>query len=122
MSSPILRAKIFCSVTFTRKTGMEEIVQALYQASQKRRVCRITMHGEPLTRVVHPYGICRTTGGRIVLVCWQTLGFTKPGGKEGYRNLALEDIMEVEVLEKRFRPQGDFNPDDDQYKEWVYHV
>ena len=101
---------------------MEEIVQTLYKASRERRVCRVTMKGEPLTRVVHPCGICRTAGGHVVLVCWQTLGFTKPGGKEGYRNLVLEDIAEVEVLEKRFRPQRDFNPDDNQYKEWVYHV
>lgn len=101
---------------------MDEIVQTLYQASRERRVCRVTMNGEPLTRVVHPYGICRTAGGRVVLVCWQTLGFTRAGGKEGYRNLVLEDIAEVEVLEKRFRAQRDFNPDDDQYKEWVYHV
>lgn len=101
---------------------MDEIVQTLYQASQDRRVCRVTMKGEPLTRVVHPYGISRTTGDRVVLVCWQTLGFTKAGGKEGYRNLILEDITEVEVLDKRFRVQPGFNPDDSQYNEWVYHI
>ena len=80
------------------------------------------MRGEPLSRVVHPYGICRTAGDRVVLVCWQTLGFTKAGGKEGYRNLLLEHIEEVEVLEKRFRVQAGFNPADSQYKEWVYHL
>ncbi|HEY8511066.1 MAG TPA: WYL domain-containing protein [Cyclobacteriaceae bacterium] len=101
---------------------MDEIVKTLYQASQKRRVCRITMRGEPLSRVVHPYGICRTTKKQIVLVCWQSLGFTKAGGKEGYRNLLLENIEEVEVLEKRFNVQRDFNPGDPLYKEWVYHV
>jgi predicted DNA-binding transcriptional regulator YafY len=101
---------------------MEEIVQTLYQASHDRRVCRITMRGEPLSRVVHPYGICRTAGDRVVLVCWQTLGFTKAGGKEGYRNLLLEHIEEVEVLEKRVRVQAGFNPADSHYKEWVYHL
>jgi predicted DNA-binding transcriptional regulator YafY len=101
---------------------MDEIVKTLYQASQKRRVCRITMRGEPLSRVVHPYGICRTAKKQIVLVCWQTLGFTKAGGTEGYRNLLLENIQEIEVLEKRFSVQKDFNPGDPLYKEWVYHV
>src|SRR5690606_19061397 len=48
LSSQSCGQKFFCSITFTKKTGMEEIVQALYQASQKRHVCRITMHGEPL--------------------------------------------------------------------------
>lgn len=101
---------------------MEEITKLLWQASEGRWVCRITMKGEPLSRVVHPYGICRTTHNRIVLVCWQTLGFTKPGGKAGYRNLHLEDIDEVELAEGRFHPQSDFNPADPQYKEWVYHI
>jgi WYL domain len=101
---------------------LEDITQQLWQASEARRICRITMKGEPLTRTVHPYGICRTSANRIVLVCWQALGFTKAGGKEGYRNLLLDDIEEVEQLETRFHVDEGFNPNDGQYKEWVYHV
>lgn len=80
------------------------------------------MKGEPLSRVIHPYGIGRTVANRIVLVCWQTLGFTKPGGIAGYRNLPLKNIVDVEVLESKFHTQPDFNPADQQYKEWVYHI
>lgn len=80
------------------------------------------MRGEPLTRVVHPYGICRTSGNQVVLVCWQSMGFTKAGGKEGYRNLILDDVDEVEMLETTFVVDPGFNPADTQYKEWVYHV
>lgn len=80
------------------------------------------MKGEPLSRVIHPYGIGRTVANRIVLVCWQTLGFTKPGGTAGYRNLPLKNIVDVEVLESKFHTQPDFNPADQQYKEWVYHI
>lgn len=101
---------------------LEEITKQFWQASEKRRVCRINMRGEPLPRSVHPYGICRTSGNNIVLVCWQAMGFTKAGGKAGYRNLILEDIAEVEMLEKHFTVRDDFNPSDGQYKEWVYHV
>jgi hypothetical protein len=101
---------------------VEEIAQMLYQASEGRRACRITLEGEPLARVVHPYGICQTSANQIVLVCWQTLGFTKAGGKEGYRNLKLESITEVELLDTHFRVHPDFNPDDGQYRDWVYHV
>jgi hypothetical protein len=101
---------------------LEEITQQLWFASDKRRACRIQMEGEPLTRTIHPYGICRTTANRIVLVCWQTLGFTKAGGKEGYRNLLLEDCEEVEMLEIHFKKRDDFNPSDGQYKEWVYNI
>ena len=101
---------------------LEEITQQLWQASESRRTCRIKMRGEPLTRTVHPYGICRTPANHMVLVCRQVLGFTKAGGKEGYRNLLLNDIEEVEMLETRFHVYDDFNPADGQYKEWVYHV
>jgi hypothetical protein len=101
---------------------MEEIAQQLWQASERMRACRVTLRGEPLVRVVHPYGICRTGRDNIVLVCWQVMGFTKAGGKAGYRNLVLSDITEVEVLETTFRVQPDFNAEDSQYKDWVYHI
>lgn len=101
---------------------MEEITQLLWNAAQEKKACRISLQGEPLSRVVHPYGICCTSANRIVLVCWQAMGFTKAGGKEGYRNLLLDDILEAEMMETGFRVQPDFNPRDSQYKEWVFHV
>lgn len=85
-------------------------------------MCRIRLMGEPITRTIHPYGICRTSANRIVLVCWQSMGFTKAGGREGYRNLILQDIEEVEMLELHFQKRDDFNAEDSQYKEWVYHI
>ena len=100
----------------------EEITQTLWRASDERKSCRILLTGEPLTRNVNPYGICRTSRNEIVLVCWQSLGFTKPGRGEGFRNLKLDDIEEVEVLETMFERDPGFNPDDPQYKEWVYHI
>lgn len=101
---------------------LEEITQQLWQASEKKRMCRIRLKGEPITRTIHPYGICRTSANRIVLVCWQSMGFTKAGGREGYRNLILQDIEEVEMLELHFQKRDDFNAEDSQYKEWVYHI
>ncbi len=101
---------------------MEEITQLLWQASESRKACRIQLEGEPLSRVVHPYGICRTSKNQIMLVCWQEMGFTSAKGKAGYRNLTLDDIEEVELLDTRFSVQADFNPHSDQYKEWVYHI
>lgn len=101
---------------------LEEITKQLWLASEKKRACRIRMKGEPFPRTVHPYGVCSTSSNRIVLVCRQTLGFTKPGGKEGYRNLVLQDIQEVEMLEFHFPKPTDFNPTDSQYKDWVFHI
>ena len=101
---------------------IEEITQQLWQASEKRRACRITMTGEPFPRTVHPYGVCLTSSNKVVLVCRQTMGFTKAGGKEGYRNLILSDIESVEMINFHFNVPDDFNPNDTQYKDWVFHV
>jgi hypothetical protein len=101
---------------------MEEITQQLWGAAEKKRVCRIQMQGEPLSRVIHPYGVCRTSANKIVLVCWQSLGFTNAKGQPGYRNLLLTDFENVEVLETHFQKRADFNPQDSQYKDWVFHI
>jgi hypothetical protein len=100
----------------------EEITHTLWEASDELRVCRIRLSGEPLTRNIDPYGICCTSRNEIVLVCWQSMGFTKPGRGAGFRNLRLEDIEEVEVLDNTFVRDPGFNPKDVQYKEWVYHI
>jgi hypothetical protein len=101
---------------------MEEITQQLWMASEKKRKCRIKMTGEPLPRMIHPYGICQTSANRVVLVCWQEMGFTRAGGKAGYRNLPLNECEEVEMLDTHFQKHDDFNPLDGQYKDWVYHI
>lgn len=101
---------------------LEEITQQLYEASQEKRMCRIQMRGEPLSRVVHPYGIYRTSTDKIMLVCWQSLGFTSAKGQPGYRNLSLLDCVGVEILNETFVIDEGFNPQDKQYCEWVYHV
>jgi predicted DNA-binding transcriptional regulator YafY len=100
----------------------DEIIQQLWRASEDKNVCRILLEGEPLTRTIEPYGVVRTTKNQIVLVCWQSIGFTKAGGKAGYRNLVLDRIIELEILETHFQKRTDFNPVDGQYKEWVYHI
>jgi hypothetical protein len=50
------------------------------------------------------------------------MGFTKPGGVAGFRNLVLENCDEIEMLEMHFKQQESFNPKDPQYKEWVFHI
>ena len=99
-----------------------DIVQLLWQASEKRHTCRIVLSREPFPRIIEPYGIVKTSGNQIVLVCYQTMGLTKAGRGEGYRNLQLEKILEVEMLDSTFEKREDFNPIDGQYKEWVYHI
>lgn len=101
---------------------LDEIVVQLWDASNRNKVCRINLRGEPFPRIVSPYGVCKTSTNKIVLVCGQLAGYTKMGGGIGYRNLLLNRISEVEILNKSFDKPSDFNPQDDQYLEWVYHI
>ncbi|MEO1255045.1 MAG: hypothetical protein AAFY41_09190 [Bacteroidota bacterium] len=101
---------------------MQEIIKLLWTASDGRKACRVSLRNEPLPRVIQPYGVCQTSKKKIVVVCKQIAGFTKAGGMEGYRNLILNRIKEVEILDEDFFVSNDFNPQDHQYLEWVYHV
>jgi predicted DNA-binding transcriptional regulator YafY len=100
----------------------EEATPILFEAAQKTRACRLLLSKEPFPRVINPYGIARTSRNQIVVVCWQSLGMTKAGRGEGYRNLQLDRITEIEVLDTHFQKRDDFNPHDGQYAEWVFHI
>lgn len=101
---------------------LEALTQQLWQAAEVLRECRITLNGEPLPRIVQPYGIAQTSGNKVVLVCWQSRGYTRAGAREGYRNLLLTKITELEALDGHFKKRSDFNPTDGQYKDWVFHI
>jgi hypothetical protein len=103
-------------------TEIEDVTQRLWSAAKNKLKCRITLSGEFLPRLIFPYGVCKTSRNQVVLVCWQEMGFTKAGRTAGYRNLALREIAEVEILDDKFRKRDDFNPLDGQYKEWVFHI
>lgn len=101
---------------------LDELTALLYEAAESRQSCRISLEGEPFPRVIHPHGIARTPRNQIVVVCWQAMGITKAGSGEGYRNLQLDRVIEIEVLDQLFEKREDFNPLDTQYAEWVFHI
>ena len=101
---------------------IEEATQQFWLATEKHRVCRVVLEGEPLPRLIWPLGIARSSKNHIVVVCWQSAGFTKAGSKAGYRNLQLDKVIGIELLDSHFQKPNDFNPLDGQYKDWVYHI
>lgn len=56
------------------------------------------------------------------MVCWQKSGFSVKGQAEGYKNLQVEKCENVMVLNKKFTKRRDFNPKDDQYGVWLFHI
>lgn len=100
----------------------EEIAQQLWRAAETRRVCAVQLVGEPGTRTIHPYGVCLTSRKQVSLVCWQVVGFSHSHQQPGYRNLILSKIESVEISPIHFSKRDDFNAEDGQYKDWVFHI
>lgn len=100
----------------------EAITKQLWEAAQRQKICSLKFSYEPIHRIVHPYGICQTGQNKIVIVCWQEGGYSGNPKLPGYRNLSLLECTTVELLDRHFLKRGDFNPLDDQYADWVFHI
>jgi hypothetical protein len=102
--------------------SIEESTRLLYEAAHQRKVCNIQFKGEPEVRTIHPYGICKTTNNKIIIVCLQTSGYSESKKLPSYKNLPLKNCEEIEVSDMRFIVQNNFDPNDSLYKEWVFHI
>ncbi len=100
----------------------EIITKQLFEAAQRQKICSLAFSNEPEGRIVHPYGICQTGKNKIMIICWQESGFSGASKIPGYRNLSLLKCSTVEILDRHFLVRGDFNPQDDSYNDWVFHV
>ena len=100
----------------------EAITRQLYEAAQSHRVCSIQSFKESASRIIHPYGICRTPQNKVVIVCWQEYGYSFNNKGPGYRNLMLMECVSVKTLQRPFFTRNDFDPNDPQYTEWVFHI
>lgn len=99
-----------------------EIINAIKKACDNRKVCEAILIGEPSKRIIHPHGICNTRRLESVIVCVQVGGYSKSKKFPEFRNLLLDKCEEVVILEKKFRVDPNFNPDDEQYRDWRFHV
>lgn len=99
-----------------------EIMERLRKACKERRVCRIQMEGEPEERLVNPHGVGRSTKGNLIIVCIRVKGFTQSANKENFRNLTFDKCESVEMLDRKFSIDKDFEPQAAQYKDWLFHV
>jgi hypothetical protein len=100
----------------------EIILNTLKEACKQRNVCSVLMEGEPERRFINPHGLCYTKKGKLILVCIQVKGYTKSNNPSYFRNLDAEKIKVVEVQPKKFTIDPEFNPDNDQYSDWLFHV
>jgi len=78
--------------------------------------------GESYPRTIHPYGVCQTSRGNMIIVCWQVAGFSGSGQLPAYKSLKIDQCERLEILTQKFIPQSNFNPADPLYKRWMFHV
>ena len=102
--------------------NLENITKQLYEAANSRSICSLKLEGESGYRMIHTHGIFMSKQKKLTIVCWQKSGFSEKGLGEGYKNLALERCETVLVLSRKFVKRRDFNPKDDQYGEWLFHI
>ena len=98
----------------------------LMDAARKRRLC-IIRHFDGRARVVEPYRVFQARSGRRLLNCHQLAGHTRGTGRNGWKNLYLEDLysacpldvpFEDRTLEKRRLREAAAQADADTEEEY----
>lgn len=102
--------------------NLEAITKQLWAAANSRNICSVKLNGENGYRMIHPHGIFMSKQKKLTIACWQKSGFSEKGIIEGYKNLSLEKCENVMVTSNKFYKRKDFNPKDDQYGEWLFHI
>jgi hypothetical protein len=102
--------------------NLEAITKQLWAASNSRNICSIKLAGENGYRMIYPHGVFMSKQKKLMIACWQKSGFTLKGAVEGFKNLSLENCENVMVLNKRFYKRRDFNPSNQMYGEWLFHI
>jgi len=102
--------------------NLEAITKQLWAAANSRQICSLKLKDEGGFRTIHPHGIFMSRQKKLMIACWQKSGFSEKGVAEGYKNLSLEKCENVMALNKKFVKRRDFNANDDQYGEWLFHI
>lgn len=103
-------------------SNLEAITKQLWEAANARSICSLKLSDEDGYRLVYPHGVFMSSRKKLMIACWQKSGVSAKGTSAGYKNLSLEKCENVMVLNKKFIKRRDFNPQDDQYGEWLFHI
>jgi hypothetical protein len=100
----------------------EAIIDTLRKACTERKVCKVLMKDEPDHRLINPHGVCYSGKNKLILVSIQVRGYSESKNPSHYRNLLLDDCESVEALPRTFTIDPGFNPENKQYRNWLFHV
>ena len=89
-----------------RRTSVD-IEQQMIATIQGHRVVLLSKRDDPQDagRIVEPHVLHKTRGGELQVSVYQTEGYSESGGLPGWRNIALDDIRSLTVLDLTFEPR-----------------
>jgi hypothetical protein len=82
----------------------------IVEAIQRRQVVKLTYSAG--NRIVEPHCYGAGSDGHDLLRCYQIGGESASHERQGWKLLREEDIRNPEVLDVRFEPRPEYNPDD----------
>lgn len=96
---------------WSQRHALEE---TLIYAGHRRRLC-VVYEDDGRNRIVEPYRIFngKPTAGarrdrRRLLHCYQVAGSTGGGQRQGWKNLDLDHVKRIQVLDVTFTPRGKY--------------
>jgi hypothetical protein len=89
----------------------------LVAAIRDRHVVELSYQGDgPLTRLVHPHALYRSSTGKICLDAYQVGGPTRSGSLPMWRVFDLAKLRVVDVLTETFEPDPGYRPSSPKYR------
>ncbi|KTC81617.1 WYL domain-containing protein [Legionella brunensis] len=84
----------------------------LSQAIKTHHAIECIYHGKK--RFIEPYHY-GTLGGKMQLHCFQYDGESESGGLPEWRNLKLNEIKDIQIIEKHFTIRASYHPENAHY-------
>ena len=89
-------------------------------AVERRRLLKLAYAAG--NRIVEPHVYGLDGGGRELLRCYQLADESASQERAGWKLLRAGDVAAVEVLDVRFEPRADYNPDDPAVRKILVRV
>lgn len=91
----------------------------LLRAIAEHRVVDLRYGDDPADRRVQPHILYRTSAGQERVDIYQVEGPTHSGALPEWRQLNLQRIRSLDVLDEAFRPAPGYNPGGNRYRHGV---
>lgn len=85
------------------------VEESFKEAALSRLLCEL-IDGEGNTRLVEPYMVFGSSRGKRQFHCFQRSGYSEHNRNYGWKNIDVSGITSINITEKQFSQQPDYNP------------